>query len=62
MVENLKTASKNNGDLFGTTSPPTMDITSDTIPKFQWTYDGLECSVDTYGRFYAWFPATDINV
>jgi len=61
LVENLKTTRYRNGDLIGTTTPATLDITADTMPKYQWAYDGMECSAATYGRLYTWFAATDIR-
>ena len=59
MAENLKTAHYNNGDEIGTTSPATLDIYGQTTPKYQWAYDGDENNVETYGRLYTWYTATD---
>jgi hypothetical protein len=36
MAENLKTTKYLNGDLIGTTSSPSTDITSESTPKYQW--------------------------
>jgi uncharacterized protein (TIGR02145 family) len=48
-----------NGDIIGTTTPATLDISSETSPKYQWAYDGNESNVATYGRLYTWYAATD---
>jgi uncharacterized protein (TIGR02145 family) len=59
MAENLKTTKYNNGDLIGTTSPATLDISAESTPKYQWAYNGNESYVETYGRLYTWYSATD---
>ncbi len=59
MVENLKTTKYRNGDLIGTTTPATLDITSENEPKYQWACNGIEDSVATYGRLYTWYAVTD---
>jgi uncharacterized protein (TIGR02145 family) len=59
MAENLKTTKYRNGDLIGTTTPATLDITSESTPKYQWAYDGNESNVATYGRLYTWNAVTD---
>jgi uncharacterized protein (TIGR02145 family) len=59
MVENLKTTKYNNGDLIGTTNPATFDISGETLPKYQWAYDGIESNVNIYGRLYTWYTVTD---
>jgi uncharacterized protein (TIGR02145 family) len=59
MVENLKTTKYLNGDLIGTTSSPSMDITSESTPKFQWAYAGDPTNVDAYGRLYTWYAIMD---
>jgi uncharacterized protein (TIGR02145 family) len=59
MVENLKTTKYRNGDLIGTTTPSTLDISGETAPKYQWAYDGNESNVATYGRLYTWYAVTD---
>jgi uncharacterized protein (TIGR02145 family) len=58
-VENLKTTKYNNGEIIGTTSPATLNIGSESSPKYQWAYYGDEKQVATYGRLYTWFAATD---
>jgi uncharacterized protein (TIGR02145 family) len=59
MAENLKTTKYRNGDLIGTTTPATLDISGESTPKHQWTYDGNESNVATYGRLYTWYAVTD---
>ncbi len=59
MSENLKTTKYSNGDLIGTTTPTTLDITSESTPKYQWAYAGNESNVNTYGRLYTWYAVTD---
>ena len=59
MADNLKTAKYHNGDLIGTTTPSTLDIISETTPKYQWAYEGNESNVTTYGRLYTWYAVTD---
>lgn len=59
MAENLKTTKYRNGNLIGTTSPPTLKISTESSPKYQWAYEGSESNVATYGRLYTWYAATD---
>ena len=59
MVENLKTTRYRNGDLIGTTSPATLDISAEAAPKYQWAYEGNESNLNTYGRLYTWYAVTD---
>jgi uncharacterized protein (TIGR02145 family) len=59
MAENLKTTKYSNGDSIGTTTHTTVDITSESTPKYQWAYDGNESNVAIYGRLYTWYTATD---
>jgi uncharacterized protein (TIGR02145 family) len=59
MIENLKTTKYGNGDLIGTTTPATLDISAEDTPKYQWAYDGNESNVNTYGRLYTWYAVTD---
>jgi len=66
MAENLKTTKYRNGNLIGTTTYATLDISNATTyptPKYQWAYAGNESNVATYGRLYTWYAATDsLNV
>jgi uncharacterized protein (TIGR02145 family) len=59
MAENLKTTKYRNSDLIGTTTPATLDIINESIPKYQWAYGGDENNVTVYGRLYTWYAATD---
>lgn len=61
MKENLKTTRYSNGNLIGTTTPATLVIEEEELPKYQWAYGGNESNVATYGRLYTWFVATDSN-
>jgi uncharacterized protein (TIGR02145 family) len=59
MVQNLKTTHYNNGDVIGTTTSPTQNISGETEPEYQWAYNGNEDYVATYGRLYTWYAVTD---
>jgi uncharacterized protein (TIGR02145 family) len=59
MKENLRTTRYSNGDLIPTTTPVTLDIQSETTPKYQWVSDGNTGNVAVYGRLYTWYAATD---
>ncbi len=59
MAENLKTTKYRNGDLIGTTTPDTLDISNETSPKYEWAVDGNESNLSTYGRLYTWYVAAD---
>jgi uncharacterized protein (TIGR02145 family) len=61
MTENLRTGKYNNGDPISTTSPATLDISEESTPKYQWSYDGNEDYVPTHGRLYTWYAVTDIR-
>jgi uncharacterized protein (TIGR02145 family) len=59
MAENLKTLKYRNGDVIGTTTPATLDITAESTPKYQWAYDGNESNVASFGRLYTYYAITD---
>lgn len=59
MRENLKTTKYSNGDPIGTTTPVTLDIISESSPKYQWSYNGTDSNVPIYGRLYTWYAVTD---
>ncbi len=54
MKENLKSTRYRNGDLIGTTSPATQDITTLAAPQFQWAHP-----ITDYGRLYTFYAITD---
>jgi uncharacterized protein (TIGR02145 family) len=59
MAENLRTTRYRNGDAIGTTGPVTLDIRSESAPKYQWAYAGDENNAAAYGRLYTWYAVTD---
>jgi len=59
MAENLRTTKYNNGDLIETTTPATLDITSESEPAYQWPANADEDLVATHGRLYTWYAITD---
>jgi uncharacterized protein (TIGR02145 family) len=59
MVQNLRVTRYRNGNLIGTTSPISLNISNETNPKYQWVYNGNQSFVAIYGRLYTWFAATD---
>jgi uncharacterized protein (TIGR02145 family) len=61
MAKNLMTTKYSNGDLIVTTTPANLNIEGESTPKYQWAYDGNESNVNTHGRLYTWYVATDIR-
>jgi uncharacterized protein (TIGR02145 family) len=59
MAENLITSKYRNGDVIGTTSSESLDITGESSPKYQWIYGGDEINLKSYGRLYTWYAVTD---
>ena len=59
MKENLKVTSYSNGDIINTTSPDTLNISSEIAPKYQWVYNDIDSSVIVYGRLYTWYAVSD---
>lgn len=59
MAENLNTTRYRNGDLIGTTTPATLDISNESSPKYQWVYDSFENNANIYGRLYTGYVVTD---
>jgi uncharacterized protein (TIGR02145 family) len=59
MAMNLKTTKYLNGDLIGTTTTATKDISGETNPKYQWAYGGDNNNANVYGRLYTFFVTTD---
>jgi uncharacterized protein (TIGR02145 family) len=59
MAENLKATRYRNGDIIGSTTPATLDISGESIPAYQWAYDGDEKNVAAFGRLYTYYAITD---
>jgi uncharacterized protein (TIGR02145 family) len=59
MAQNLKTTKYSNGDLIGTTTPDSLDISMEFEPKYQWAYEGNKPNVAIYGRLYTWYVVND---
>ncbi len=59
LQQNLKTTRYSNGDLIGTTTPSSLDISKESTPKYQWAYDGKESNVPLHGRLYTWFAVNE---
>jgi uncharacterized protein (TIGR02145 family) len=59
LTHNLKARRYQNVDKIITTTPATLDISAEVTPKYHWAYGGDESNVDTYGRLYTWYAATD---
>lgn len=59
MAENLRTTKYRNGELIGTTTPATLDISHESEPKYQWAYGGNESNVSVYGRLYTRYAVND---
>lgn len=59
MAQNLGTTHYLNGDIIGTTNPPTLDISNVTSPEFQWSYGGIDANAIIYGKLYTWYTISD---
>jgi uncharacterized protein (TIGR02145 family) len=59
MAENLKTAHFQNGDPLGTTTVPALDISGESSPKYQWSYNGDAAISAVYGKLYTYYAITD---
>jgi uncharacterized protein (TIGR02145 family) len=59
MKENLRVTKYSNGDVIGTTTPDSINICSQTAPKYQWACEGKEGNVAYYGRLYTWYVVAD---
>jgi uncharacterized protein (TIGR02145 family) len=59
MAENLRAIRYRNGELIGTTTPATLDISTESAPKYQWAYNGNESNTTDFGRLYTGFVVTD---
>lgn len=59
MAENLKTTKYRNGNSINTTTSKNQNISSESAPKYQWAYNGIDSLVDVYGRLYTWYTVVD---
>jgi uncharacterized protein (TIGR02145 family) len=59
LLQNLKTTRYTNGELIGTTTPSTLDITAEVSPKYEWAVGNNPANIPVYGRYYTWFAVTD---
>jgi uncharacterized protein (TIGR02145 family) len=59
MAKNLRTTHFLNGDLIATTTTPTLDISAEPAPKYQWSYSGDDANALTYGKLYTYYTITD---
>lgn len=59
MAENLNTTHFINGDVIPSTNPATLNITSESTPKYQWSYGGDNGNSSIYGKQYTWYTVTD---
>jgi uncharacterized protein (TIGR02145 family) len=59
LKENLRTTRFSNAVSINTTIPDTLDITTESMPKYQWIYDGKGSNNAKYGRLYTWYTITD---
>lgn len=61
LQQNLKITKYSNGNLIGTTTPASIDISKESTPKYQWAFNGKESNVPLYDRLYTWFAVNDIR-
>lgn len=59
MAKNLRATHFINGDPIGTTIPPTLDLSGESSPKYQWSYGGDDANVSDYGKLYTYYAITD---
>lgn len=62
MAQNLRTTHFNNGDKINTTSPPSLSISAEAMPVYQWAYNGDESLVPDYGRLYTRYAVNDSRI
>lgn len=55
MKENLRTTKYADNSPIGTTSPATLDISTEASPKYEWPVNGDENLAPVYGRLYTGF-------
>jgi uncharacterized protein (TIGR02145 family) len=59
MTSNLKTVHYMNGDPILSTVPSTFDISGESTPKYQWSYNGDDANNVIYGKLYTYYTVTD---
>jgi uncharacterized protein (TIGR02145 family) len=59
MAKNLRTTHYLNGDLIATTTPSTLDISGESTPKYQWSYNEDDANALIYGKLYTYYTITD---
>ncbi|XOV93951.1 MAG: FISUMP domain-containing protein [Bacteroidota bacterium] len=59
MAENLRATKYQNGDEIGTTDPINLDISTEDSPQYQWSFNGDDENVATYGKLYTHYVALD---
>jgi uncharacterized protein (TIGR02145 family) len=60
MSSNLKTVHYMNGDPIISTVPVSFDISGESTPKYQWSYNGDDLTNYTiYGKLYTYYAVTD---
>ena len=59
MAENLRATKYRNGDDIALSSRELKDISKEDAPKYQWSYDGDDKNIESYGRLYTWFIVDD---
>jgi len=60
ITSNLKTVHYQNGDPIISTVPVTFDISGESNPKYQWSYNGDDVTNYTiYGKLYTYYTVTD---
>jgi uncharacterized protein (TIGR02145 family) len=59
MAKNLRSTHYRNGDVIGTTTPVTLDISSEISPVYMWFANGSYDTSKVYGVLYTWYAVTD---
>ena len=59
MAENLRATKYRNGDDIALSTRDLKDISKEDAPKYQWSYDGDDKNIESYGRLYTWFIVDD---
>jgi uncharacterized protein (TIGR02145 family) len=59
MAENLKATHFQNGDPLGTTTVSTFDISGESTPKYQWSYNGDDGTAAVFGKLYTYYAIID---